>query len=172
MSTSMLGTGDFVELKLHAIGKSFVNGVSNRYDDTYHAEILEGIVSETDFADICRRLNTKLQELWPCGPAYYCGMICSVCTCGFSLFLPHMCVSDAEKAASLLLSNVSMRAKYYDRGITFRLEKSYCLSSHFVVSFPKQLHKDINDIENAAGKQRINTNVSVEEPPTTRLKSI
>ena len=168
----MTTTGsDIVELKLTATGKSFVNGVSSRYDDTYHAEILEGIVSETDFADICRRLNTKLQELWPCGPAYYCGMICSICTCGFSLLLPNMCVSDAEKAASLLLSNISMRTKYYDRGITFRLEKGYCFSSHFVVSFPKQLRKDISDIEQAAaGKQRF-INVSMEEP-TIRLKSI
>ena len=168
----MTTTGsDIVELKLTATGKSFVNGVSSRYDDTYHAEILEGIVSETDFADICRRLNTKLQELWPCGPAYYCGMICSICTCGFSLLLPNMCVSDAEKAASLMLSNISMRTKYYDRGITFRLEKGYCFSSHFVVSFPKQLRKDISDIEQAAaGKQRF-INVSMEEP-TIRLKYI
>ena len=64
-----------------------------------------------------------------------------------------------------------MRAKYYDRGITFRLvKKGYCLSSHFVVSFPQRLRKDMNDIEHAAGKQRM-MNVSVEEP-TTRLKSI
>ena len=166
-----IGSGDLIELKFQAIGTSFVNGISNRYEDTYHAEILEGIVSETDFADICRRLNKKLQELWPCGPAYYCGLICSVCTCGISLLLPHMCVSEAEKAASLLLSNVSMRAKYYDRGISFKLEKGFCWSSHFIVSFPKQLRKDMSDIEHAVGKQRIIMNINVEEP-TTRLKSI
>jgi len=80
-----------------------------------------------------------------------------------------MCVSDAETAASLLLSNVSMRAKYYDKGIIFRLEKGYFMSSHFVISFPKQLCKDISDIEHAAGKQH-SMNISMEEP-TTRLKS-
>jgi hypothetical protein len=34
---------------------------------------LVGVIDATDFADVVSRLNRTLQDLWPCGPAYYCG---------------------------------------------------------------------------------------------------
>jgi hypothetical protein len=72
----------------------------------------------------------------------------------------------------MLLSNVSNRAKFYDKGITFRLQRAPFLSSNFIVSFPKHLQRDV-DVEKGkrvAGQQT--TVVRVEEPSSSRLKSV
>jgi hypothetical protein len=64
---------DRVEVQFKATGTTLpINGVSNRYDDTYVEELV-GVIDATDFADVVSRLNRTLQDLWPCGPAYYCG---------------------------------------------------------------------------------------------------
>ena len=86
-----------------------------------------------------------------------------MCTCGVSLLLPNVCVSEAEKHANMLLgsdshllftsqhalcltmhfpppdlkppANISARAKFYDRGIAFHLRKgsSYLVPRSWLV---------------------------------------
>ena len=160
-----------VEVRFKACGSGFpLNGISNRYDDAF-TDTLEGVLDVADFDDVVARLNRTLQDLWPCGPAYYCGICCAACTCGVSLLLPNVCVSEAEKHAAMLLANISARAKYYDRGVSFHLEKgSYFYvvpRSYFVVSYPKSIRKT-PDVE-SGHKSRSPVN---EEPSQyARLKS-
>jgi hypothetical protein len=115
-------------------GKLFVNGISNSYDEKYSPE-LEDILSREEHLEIVRRLNTTLATYWPCSPVYFTGYIMIPCTLGLSLLCPMMCVSEAEIHAKRLLENLSLKAKYFDRSIDFRLEKGYMTSS-FVISFP------------------------------------
>lgn len=161
-----MGSGDVVEIRFRAIGTSFVNGISSKYDDTFPKE-LDGVLEANEFDDIVRRLNKTLQELWPCGPAYYCGLACCLCSCGVSLLVPNVCVSEAEKHAQMMLSNVSNRSKFYDKGVAFRLQRGF-MSSNFVVSFPKHLQREA-DIERGKRGQAI---VRVDEPSASRLKSV
>jgi hypothetical protein len=115
-------------------GKLFVNGISNSYDEKYSPE-LEHILSREEHSEIVRRLNSTLATYWPCSPVYFTGYIMIPCTFGLSLLCPMMCVSEAELHAKRLLENLSLKAKYFDRSVEFRLEKGYMTSS-FIISFP------------------------------------
>ena len=115
-------------------GKMFVNGISSSYDEKYHPE-LASVLSREEHAEILKRLNTTLATYWPCSSVYFCGCIFVPCTMGLSLLCPMMCVSEAEIHAKRLLENLSLKAKYFDRNMSFRLEKG-CLTSSFVISFP------------------------------------
>lgn len=127
-------------------GKLFVNGISNSYDEKYNSQ-LESILSREEHSDIVRRLNSTLATYWPCTPVYFTGYILIPCTFGLSLLCPMMCVSEAEIHATRLLENLSLKAKYYDRNVIFRLEKGYMTSS-FVISFPCE-QQQINVTENS-----------------------
>ena len=115
-------------------GKLFVNGVSNSYDEKYDPT-LAPILSPSEHSVIVKRLNSTLATYWPCNTVYLSGYILIPCTLGLSLLCPMLCVSEAETHANRLLDDLSLKAKYFDRRITFRIVKG-CFTSHFVISFP------------------------------------
>ena len=78
-----------------SIGVRFINGVSNQYS-TELPPSLKNEVDEKKFVDHMEHLNFKLKMYWPCCFAYYCGYCCIPLTLGLSLFLPRVCVSEAE----------------------------------------------------------------------------
>ena len=90
-----------------------------------------------------KRLNSTLISLWPCDPIWNTSFICCPCTLGLSLLCPHICVSEAEKSGTRLLEQLSLKAKYYDRNISFSLEKRF-LTSFVLITFPVKLtEKDL-----------------------------
>ena len=70
-------------------------------------------------------LHNRIVSHWPYDTCYIFGVGCSPCTLGLSLFCPNMCVMMAEKEAIYFLEDISLTAKYYDRGITWAFKKSF-----------------------------------------------
>lgn len=132
------------QVKSVPTGKMFVNGISSSYEEAYSSE-LEPVLSREEHYDIVNRLNTTLAAYWPCGLVYVTGYVLVPCTVGLSLLCPMMCVTDAEKHAIRLLENLSLKAKYYDRGVSFKLEKQ-CMTSRFVISFPAEEESSSNPL--------------------------
>ena len=124
-------------VKLHACGLRFVNGISSRYDDTYDPR-LEGIISEDELKDIIRRLNETITSFWPCNTCYFFGYAFTPCTLGLSLLVPNYCASKAEIHAQKFLKNISLKAKFYDRKISFYIVKT-CCDSYVAIKYPKDL---------------------------------
>jgi hypothetical protein len=157
------------EVRFISTGARFINGVSNQYDTSYDLQLV-GIIGEDEFATIVGRLNRTLQELWPCHVAYYVGYICIPCTFGISLFCPLLCVTEAEKHANNMLRQLSLKAKYYDRGISFKLVKGFCRSD-FIISFPVGLTQsdEQRDIEQSLPrvKSLMSGGVNLSEPTST-----
>ena len=119
-----------------ATGKMFVNGLSSSYEESYSSE-LQSVLSREEHMDIISRLNMTLSTYWPCGFVYATGYIFAPCTLGLSLLCPMMCVSEAETHATKLLDNLSLKAKYFERNVSFGIEKG-CMTSRFVISFPEE----------------------------------
>jgi hypothetical protein len=145
-STQLLAEGSFrVIVKLRSNGQNFVNGVSSSYEDTYPEQLM-GIISESELRDIISRLNDTLQSFWPCNACYVFGFACSPFTLGTSLLCPHYCISQSDHHAQVMLEQVSLKAKYFDRDIVFRIVKE-CCGSYVEISFPSRLLDKQSDVE-------------------------
>lgn len=120
-----------------ATGKMFVNGISSSYEEIYDRK-LSVILSREEHSEIVKRLNNTLTSYWPCTTVYFTACILVPCTLGLSLLCPMMCVSEAETHAVRMLDNLSLKSKYFDQNVTFKLEKG-CMTSQFVISFPSDL---------------------------------
>lgn len=127
----------YLTVKLPAVGLKFVNGYSSRYSDEYDAS-LSGVVSESELKDIIWRLNDTIISYWPCTTCYVCGFVMTPCTLGASLLLPNYCAAQSEQQANKMLRNVSLRAKFYDRSISFRIVKT-CCDSYVEIRYPSHL---------------------------------
>jgi hypothetical protein len=140
-STQLLSEDAFrVIVKLRSNGQSFINGVSSSYEDTYQEQLV-GVITESELTDIICRLNETLQSFWPCNACYVFGFACSPFTLGTSLLCPHYCISQSDEHARVMLEQVSLKAKYYDRKIVFRIVKE-CCSSYVEITYPSHLlHK-------------------------------
>lgn len=133
-------------VKLPANGLRFVNGIASNYEDKY-SDLLVGVITETELSDIIRRLNETIKSYWPCNACYIFGFVCSPFSLGLSLLCPAYCVSHSEKYANAMLENVSLKAKYYDRRITFRIVKTW-VDSYVEIAFPAKLVSEIDRLEN------------------------
>ncbi len=133
----LLDNDSRVTVKLRSDGQRFINGVSSSYENVYHEE-LSGIITESELTDIIKRLNETIQSFWPCTACYVFGFVCSPFTLGTSLFCPHYCISQSDEHAQRMLEQISLKAKYYDRKITFRIVKQ-CCNSYVEISFPESL---------------------------------
>jgi hypothetical protein len=148
MSERLLGK-EMVVIRSAPTGKMFVNGISSSYEETYDRD-LSAILSREEHSEIMKRLNNTLTSHWPCTTVYFTACLLVPCTLGLSLLCPMMCVSEAEKHAVRMLDNLSLKAKYFDQNITFKLEKG-CMTSQFVISFPANLRTEdsnLSPIEN------------------------
>lgn len=159
---------------LKSTGLRFINGISSSYSDDYDP-VLVGVISESELTDVVRRLNEVIQSFWPCNTCYAFGYICSPFTLGTSLLVPSYCISHSEKHAKAMLENVTLRAKYYDRNIQFKLVKSFC-DSHVEIRFPSSLVErgsigstQMTSDDNYVGANDVHSIISCQ--PTIRAKS-
>jgi hypothetical protein len=76
--------------------------------------------------------NESLERFWPCPLSEYLGYVCCPITCGMSLFLPRICIKDAEKC---LKTNMEYYNKYRLKhsGIQIKLVKK-CSTSWLEIS--------------------------------------
>jgi hypothetical protein len=129
--------GSTSTVKLRAIGQKYINGVSSRYEDDY-SPLLENVVSDRELSRIIGELNDIMMTNWPCNACYLFGYACSPFTLGMSLLAPGYCAGEAEVQGQKYLRNVSLSAKFYDRGITFSIVKCYC-DSYVEIRFPNNM---------------------------------
>lgn len=134
----LINNDDRTIVRLKPTGLRFVNGLSCSYDKTYPKE-LNGILTEDEFISLVDKLNDTIQSYWPCTACLVFGIVCIPCTFGLSLLCPRLCVTEAEKYANRMLENASLKAKYYDRKITFSFEKSFFKPTYLTISFPSSL---------------------------------
>ena len=113
-----------LHLVIPSICVGFLNGISNRYDDRY-PEALEGIISIEDFERTMNSLHNRIVSHWPCDTCYFFGVGCAPCTLGLSLACPNTCVMMAEREAIHYLEDISLSARFYDRGITWAFKKTF-----------------------------------------------
>lgn len=52
-------------------------------------------------------LNHKIKQYWPCCFAYYCGYCCLPVTLGLSLFIPKLCIDEAEAVLTREISKIN-----------------------------------------------------------------
>lgn len=123
--------------KLKSTGQRFVNGVSSRYECAY-SSVLDNVVSERELHRIIEELNDTLIINWPCNICYISGYACAPCTLGLSLLIPGQCASIAEREGQKFLKNVSLTARFYDKGIVFSIVKTFC-DSYVEIRFPSTL---------------------------------
>jgi len=121
------------------------------------------LISEVELFSVIQNLNEAIQQFWPCHAVYFFGVCCAPCSLGLSLMCPNTCIGKAEEAALRYLEQASLKATYYDRGIRFRLVKSW-FSSRVELSFPFKP-------ENTAGSDSFNKSPLV-EPPVQRFQPV
>ncbi len=114
--------------RLYGLGARFLNGISHQYSDEYPGELAPWI-PESDFARTMTRINTMLRTFWPCTTMFVCGTACSPFTLTFSLCCPEMCRPEVEKRLEDDLRDISLHARYFDKGIVFQLSTSMLSSS-------------------------------------------
>lgn len=139
--------GHWVTVRIPPAGQRHFTGIASRYSNEYPAKLTH-VVSPSEFVDIVDRLNETIADYWPCSPCYYFGYLCCPCTFGLSVLIPNYCASYSELYATAFLRNVSLKARFFDRKITFTLVKSFC-SSFIEIKFPVQLLEeyDGSDLE-------------------------
>lgn len=114
-----------------------MNGISSCYDDTYPEE-LRGVLSEKEFGEVMHNLNDVIMSYWPCDTCYIFGYVAAPCTLGLSLCCPGKCAGMAEQHAHQCLEQFSMKKRYYENNVHWRINKT-CFSSWVEVSFPASL---------------------------------
>lgn len=110
---------------LRPIGRSWVNGLSELYEEKYPQSLATYMGAET-FYDCIHEINDALVMNWPCGLCECFGYSCSLCTLGLSLLLPHLAVSKARTAAEREIKRINRR--YNDKGIHWALRVKCCTS--------------------------------------------
>lgn len=140
MSERLLPGKEMIIITSAPTGKMSPDGISSSYDETYNRD-LSVILSREEHSEIIKRLNIILTSHWPCGTINWIGCICIPCTMGLSLLCPMICVSEAETHAVRMLENLSLKARYFDQNVIFKLKKGW-MTSQFVISFPADLQTD------------------------------
>lgn len=168
---------DWCYVKVPSSGLRQINGISSSYSTDYPNQ-LHGIISQDEFIDIISRLNDTIRNYWPCNLCYFFGYGCSICTCGASLLCPQFCMSHSEQYANEMLKNVSLKSKYWERKITFKIVKGFC-SSYVEIRFPlteitpdKLVTEKEAEIEDIEVKESESQWGIVQNQPSNRLKAL
>jgi len=149
-SSTRLLAADFasshVKIRFIATGwRRFINGISNRYDDTYPDD-LHNIITEDEFKRVMTSLHNRIVSHWPCDTCYIFGVSLAPCTLGASLLCPGHCAMLAEKESKKFLEDVTLSKKYYEKGISFTMQKTLC-SSWVEIAIPITLFRDLPVLE-------------------------
>lgn len=117
----------WIVIRVPSTGLRHFTGISSSYSTQYN-NIMQGVITQTEFVEIIERLNETIRDYWPCDTCYYFGYGCALCTFGLSVLLPHYCATHSETYATAMLRNVTLKSRFYDRRISFRLIKKCCQS--------------------------------------------
>lgn len=134
-------------VKVPSVGLRHYTGISSSYSLQYPNQLV-GIISKEEYIDAIKRLNETIRDYWPCGLCYFFGYGCSICTFGLSILIPNYCATYSEIHAISFLKNLSYKAKYYDRKISFTLIKNFC-SSYVEIKYPTKLSRDLEQQDSA-----------------------
>jgi hypothetical protein len=137
-----LSNPQWIVVHVPSTGLPHYTGISSSYSTSY-PPALHGVISSDEFIDVMNRLNDTIRDYWPCNTCYFFGYGCCLCTAGLSVLIPNYCISHSELYATAMLRNVSLKAKYYDRHITFSLVKTMC-QSYIEIRFPASLQSEEN----------------------------
>ncbi|KAG1711327.1 hypothetical protein DVH05_008579 [Phytophthora capsici] len=119
--------------KLQPTGDVFVNGLASSYDDEYpESKHLRELIPEEDFDKAVTMINDALLDHWPCLPCKGFGYGCCICTLGLSLYCATTQVQEAESRLQLQLRRLNDKAKFKDKGIKWRLERTWWKRSSFI----------------------------------------
>eukprot|EP00644_Phytophthora_capsici_P013402 jgi/Phyca11/115925/e_gw1.29.204.1 len=119
--------------KLQPTGDVFVNGLASSYDDEYpESKQLRELIPEEDFDKAVTMINDALLDHWPCLPCKGFGYGCCICTLGLSLYCATTQVQEAESRLQLQLRRLNDKAKFKDKGIKWRLERTWWKRSSFI----------------------------------------
>jgi len=113
----------------------FVDSVSQQYSDEYPGELSDSI-PESDFIRTMARINRLLATFWPCTTFFVCGLACTPCTLALSQCCPVMCRPEVESRLLDDLRDISLHARYYDRGIVWQLNKTLFGGSSIEIVVP------------------------------------
>lgn len=149
----------WVRIRIPCTGLRHYSGISSSYSNQYPPQ-LNPIILKTEFIDIIDRVNQTIRDFWPCDTCYYFGYGCSCCTCGLSICIPNYCATYSEKYAVAYLKNISLKAKYYDRKISFTLVKQ-CCGSYIEIRYPASLQ----DAEESVNYCHSNLPMPMTTPP-------
>lgn len=116
--------------------------ISSKYSSQYSLE-LRDIITPDELHYVIDKLNDSIQSNMPCIPMQIVAYSCCICTLGISLLLPKLCLIDAESNANKILEQISLTSKFYDRKISFQLER-HMLTSNITIRFPKHLKQNVN----------------------------
>jgi hypothetical protein len=139
---------NWITIKIPSTGLRHYTGIASSYAASY-PEALRGILTNDEFVDILSRLNETIRDYWPCNTCYLFGYGCCLCTFGLSVLIPSYCITHAETNAIAMLKNVTLKARFYDKHISFHLVKGPC-SSYIEIRYPSSLQLEANQTENAA----------------------
>jgi hypothetical protein len=149
-----------VRYKLPGNGQWYISGgsvIHSSYADKYDSAVLGGVLTERELKNIVSRLNDKLQSHWPCSPVLLFGALCCPCSLGASLFFPQFCLTQGESAANDMLSQVSMKARFYDHHIEFAIVKHGWCQTYLEIRFPSRPHLRGSADSNEFGSDHIGT---------------
>uniref|UniRef100_A0AAV1UPH2 Golgin subfamily A member 7/ERF4 domain-containing protein n=1 Tax=Peronospora matthiolae TaxID=2874970 RepID=A0AAV1UPH2_9STRA len=119
--------------ELKPTGEVFVNGLSSSYDDEFPtSERLVELMTREDFAKAVSSINDALIDHWPCLPCKGFGYGCCICTLGLSLYCAASQVREAERRLQLQLRRLNDQKKFKDKGIQWRLARTWWRPSSFV----------------------------------------
>lgn len=161
--------GEWFSVFVPSTGQRQCYGISSSYSMEYPLQ-LKGIVDREEFYDIISRLNDTIRNFWPCNLCYLFGYGCSVCTCGLSVLCPSYCMSYSEQYAVDLLRNITLKAKFYERKISFTIQKSLC-NSYVEIKFPSHLLEKEEEKNNPENLKEDNDEEDISSETNTLLKS-
>jgi len=123
------------------IGRTFIDGLSSSYDDTYTPQ-LQPYLEEQVFKNCINDINNILTNYWPCYCARCLGYSCCLCSIGLSLLLPKTCIVDAEEALQHKLDHFNRTVGKY-KGLTIKLVRK-CSTSWLEINVEKK-EKEASD---------------------------
>ncbi|CAI5726831.1 unnamed protein product [Peronospora destructor] len=133
---------------LKPTGEVFVNGLASSYDDEFpDSERLAALMTNEDFFKALSSINNALMNHWPCLPCKGFGYGCCICTLGVSLYCAATQVQEAESCVQLQLRHLNNQKKFKDKGIQWRLERTWWRRSSFLeISFDPTVTAKCDDI--------------------------
>ena len=96
------------------IGKTFITGIAQQYEEKYNQKILNPHVSKRDFEVIMENINELLFTFFPCSYCFCYGYLFCPVTLGLSFCFPNICIRDAVVEVTQYIEKVN-KSKLHDK---------------------------------------------------------